>query len=149
MAKKGSVSTSVLLGRLTAATSVRTFLRHHRHHLLEGSLAEYLCEVCEQKQMIHEHVIQRSGIDRTYGHQIFNGRRKNPSRDKLILLAFGMSMTLAETQRMLLLGKKVQLHARVMRDDVIIFCLDRGLGIAQVEEMLFDLSLPTLEKPAG
>ena len=81
------ITTDELLARLFKSTNLKDFLG-------DGVIPqpplfhEYLRQLCRDRGEIAERVIKRAGIDRTYGHQLFSGRRK-PSRDKVIQLAFG------------------------------------------------------------
>ncbi|MBN1265003.1 MAG: hypothetical protein JXA25_05890 [Anaerolineales bacterium] len=90
-------------------------------------------------------MISRSAIDRTYGHQLFNGRR-NPSRDKVIQLAFGLKLDLDETQSLLQAAQKSALYPKVKRDAAIIFCLHHEKDIFETQEVLKVLGLTMLGK---
>lgn len=139
------IRTTILLERLDSAKSHRTYIARNKCYFVEKSLPAFLLEKCAEKGVVQEHAVLNAHIDRTYGHQIFRGAR-NPSRDKLLQLALAIPLTLEETQHMLLLADKRQLHPKIMRDSVIIFCLKKGLPLSDAEEMIDDLSLSPLEK---
>lgn len=145
MAQSQTVRTSLLLRQLSETHNLHSFLQRNEHHMLGGSLAEYLRSKCAEKQLVREQVILSAGIERTYGHQIFRGLR-NPSRDKLLTLALCMGMTLPEVQHLLLLGQKSQLHPKVRRDTVFIYGFTKGLAVEDVAEMLVDLQLRPMEE---
>jgi len=48
-------------------------------------------QLCHGRGEIAEHIVKQDGSGRTYGHQLFSGRRK-PSRDEVIQLAFGFGL---------------------------------------------------------
>ncbi len=73
----------------------------------EPSFCEYLDRLCEQTGKKRWQVIANSGIDRTYGYQLFNGTRK-PSRDKAIQLAIGFELNVDQTQELYARGKKTR-----------------------------------------
>jgi hypothetical protein len=104
-----------------------------------------ITDLCVSKNVKPGRVINKSGIERTYGHQLFNGRRK-PSRDKVLQLAFGFEMNYGEAQELLKAARKSALYPRVKRDAVIIYALNRGLGVYDVQATLRDLNLPLLGK---
>ena len=79
-------------------------------------------------------------------YQIFSGE-KNPSRDKLLALAFGLALTGDETQRMLKISCNRELYARDTRDALILFALERGNTILEVNESLYDHGLVVLGTP--
>ena len=98
---------------------------------------------CEQRGLIPERVILRSQIDRTYGHQLFNGTRK-PSRDKILQLAIGMKLSLEETQQLLQAAGKSPLYPRLKREAVLIYCLNRGLDMMETQSLLGEKELTLL-----
>jgi len=102
--------------------------------------SDYIRQLCADMGETPQHVIKRSGIERTYGHQIFNGTR-NPSRDKVIQLAIGLGMDMDETQKMLRIAKKNELYPRVRRDVVLVYCITHGMGFSETQDALahFDL----------
>ncbi len=104
---------------------------------------EYLRQLCQVRGEIAERVIKRAGIDRTYGHQLFSGRRK-PSRDKVIQLAFSFGLDLEETQRLLQVARKPSLYPQIKRDAVVIYCLARNMDVAGVQTVLADFNLTAL-----
>ena len=89
----------------------------------------------EKKGLSKADVIRTSGLDEAYLYEIFKGKKK-PSRDKLILLAFGMHMNEEEIQRTLKLGKCSELYVRIARDAAILYCIQRGMSITESEELL-------------
>jgi len=65
----------------------------------------YLKRLCKEKLLSPSEVVGVANIERTYGLQIFRGI-KNPSRDKVIQLAFGFALNLDETQQLLKAANK-------------------------------------------
>jgi hypothetical protein len=103
----------------------------------------YLHRLCVEKDVLPAHIIKKSGIERTFGHQLFNGNRK-PSRDKVIQLAFGFDMDYDEAQTMLKIARKSALYPKIERDAVIIHALKNNLPDGDVQATLSELSLPLL-----
>lgn len=99
------------------------------------SLAEHLDALLDQKETSKAEVIYRAGLDTVYGYQIFNGTRK-PSRDKLLQLAFGFPLTYKETLTLLRIAGVYSLYVRRRRDSIIIFALNKGFSLEQLNELL-------------
>ena len=99
------------------------------------SLAEHLDALLDQKETSKAEVIYRAGLDTVYGYQIFNGTRK-PSRDKLLQLAFGFPLTYKETLTLLRIAGVGSLYVRRRRDSIIIFALNKGFSLEQLNELL-------------
>ena len=95
----------------------------------------YLAKLCEERGEAREPVIQRAGIERSYGHQLFNGLR-NPSRDKAIQLAFGFGLNAEQTQELLRAATVGLLNPRIKRDAVIIYCLMHKIDLPETQRML-------------
>lgn len=99
------------------------------------SLAEHLDALLDQKETSKAEVIYRARLDTVYGYQIFNGTRK-PSRDKLLQLAFGFPLTYKETLTLLRIAGVYSLYVRRRRDSIIIFALNKGFSLEQLNELL-------------
>ena len=93
-------------------------------------------------------VIEQAQIERTYGHQLFNGTRR-PSRDKVLQLALGMGLNVDETQQLLRAALKSPLYPRLKRDAVVLFGLQKGLPLLAVQESLTKYGLSLLGGQKG
>lgn len=138
-------NTTKLLAELRNAKSFVGFTDKNAEVFAEDSISEYLQKLCHEKDIGQAYVIKRSGIDRTYGCQLFNGRR-TPSRDKLIQLGFGFPLALSELQMMLRMAGKSQLYPKIKRDAAIIYGLNNNYTITQMQELLEEQKLPLLDK---
>ena len=110
---------------------------------VQPAFHEYIGQLCRNNGETREHVIKRSGIDRTYGHQLFNGTRK-PSRDKVIQLAFGFGMDTDQTQKLLKAAQKSLLYPKVRRDAAILYCIMHRLQITDTQRLLLGFHMPAL-----
>ena len=84
-----------------------------------------------------------ANLNETFGYQIFMGTR-NPSRNKLLQIAFAMALTLRETNRMFEAGGVSSLYSKSRRDAIIIFCLERGCSLQRVNEELYRFGEETI-----
>ena len=80
--------------------------------------------------------VRQAGINPTFGYQIFVGQR-NPSRHKLLQLAFAMKLSLRETNRLLQAGGCNELYCKNRRDAIIIFCINHGETLQTADEQLY------------
>ena len=126
--------TEALLDELLNAPNPETFLDNHR--LGERTLSEYLQELLEEKHLERAQVVRMANLNETFGYQIFKGER-NPSRNKVLQIAFAMALTLRETNRALSAAGVNELNCKSRRDAIIIFCLDRGCSLQKVNEELY------------
>lgn len=95
----------------------------------------YLDKLIKEKNISKANIIKLAGIDRTYGYQIFNGR-KNASRDKIIKICIAGKFTIEETNRLLSLGSYTRLYSKNPRDSIIMFSLNKGLSTIETDFLL-------------
>jgi hypothetical protein len=140
---KEKITTSKLLSRLFKTVSLKSFINRYFGGQENISFSAHINELCRKNKTIPAAVISKSGIERTFGHQLFNGRRK-PTRDKVIQLAFGFEMNFEETQELLKTAQQRTLYPKLKRDAVIIYALNRGFTVKDVQTTLAELSIPML-----
>ncbi len=136
-------STAAAENNLLKADNIQDFLAKNQENMLDLPFSEYLMLLLRQKDLKRADVVRDSGLEKAYVYQIFNGEKK-PSRDKLIAIAFGLHLGSEETQRMLKLGGCSDLYARVARYAVILFAIQRGMGIVAADDLLYSNGFPTL-----
>lgn len=107
-----------------------------KHKLACRNLPDYLQQLLDERGLRRPEVVRRAGINPTFGYQIFVGQR-NPSRNKLLQLAFAMKLSLRETNRLLQAGGCNELYCKNRRDAIIIFCIDHGETLQTVDEQLY------------
>lgn len=141
---KKRIPTNKLLRRLFKTSSLNHFIKNLQNNGQDAPLFhEYIKQLCGEKEILVEQVIKKAEIERTHGHKFFNGTR-NPSRDKVLQLAFGFGLDCAGAQKLLTLAKRGALYPKIKRDAVIIYALERELGITALQEKLHELELPLL-----
>ena len=101
--------TEDLLNELLDAPDPAAFASKHK--LACRSLPDYLQQLLDERGMKRPEVVRRAGINPTFGYQIFVGQR-NPSRNKLLQLAFAMKLSLRETNRLLQAGGCNELYCK-------------------------------------
>ena len=142
-ADQNRLSTEELLALLFKAPSLPLFLESRESDLMLPDFHDYISALCAERNEVPEHIIQRAGLEKSFGHQLFSGRRA-PSRDTVLQLAFGFSLTVAGTQELLKIAGKSPLYPRVKRDSAIIYCLYHGVSFIDAQIILDDLDLPVL-----
>lgn len=138
-----AVSTNTLLNRLKGGKDFRQFMKENKNDFERRSLPIYLNKLCEERGLMPSQVIRNAQIERTYGHQIFNGTRV-PSRDKLIQLSLGFGLSLEETQALLKIAQKSMLYAKIERDAACMFGLSHGMNVMEVQDLLASVNIPLL-----
>lgn len=138
-------STDNLMNVLKSQKSYKDFWEGEIGELYFSSISEYLEVLLNQKHLKKSDVIRKANLDKNYAYQIFNGTKTNPSRDKIIMLAHGMELSLEETRKLLKICHLADLYVRDPRDSIIIFSLMHHQTLLETNELLYDFSLNILE----
>ena len=104
-------------------------------------LTQFLSQ--NQEQFVNKNVAEQSGMSEIYLHQIFAGRR-NPSRNRLLCLCYGLDASVEETQELLKRCGKAQLYPKLKRDAIIYYGLLHKLDLFEINDKLFDENEETL-----
>lgn len=137
-------TTEELLKILKNTPDMGTYLSQEKDNINTIVLAEYLQKICKQKNVSKAQCIKQSGLDRNYAYQVFSGT-KYPARDKVLALCFGLSLSLDEIQNLLKTTGYPILYAKNKRDSVIIFAVQRGYSIINVNELLYEMGMELVE----
>ena len=97
----------------------------------------WLCDRIADEGLVKRSVIRRSRLNQTFAYQILSGER-NPSRDKLIQLSFGLALAIGECSELLERGGHNALSPLSRRDVIIAYCLHNGLGLDECDDLLWD-----------
>ena len=142
MAEEAGISTSELWARLFKAPSIGSYLEEHSGSELPA-FSDYISLLAEERDEKRETVITRAGIERTFGHRLFNGTR-NPSRDTVLQLAFGLELDADGAQQLLKVAGMSALHPKVKRDAVVAYCLHKKMSLIDAQQALYEHALPLL-----
>lgn len=133
--------TEEVLQELLDAPSLDEFIDAHEFPAV--TLPEFLERMLEKKGLKRSRVVRMADLNETFGYQIFTGAR-NPSRDKVLQIAFAMALSLRETNRALMAAGASSLDPKCRRDAIIIFCIDQGCSLQKANEELYRLGEDTV-----
>ena len=105
------------------------------HDFAAPSLSDYLKQLPQEKGLERSRVVRMADLNETFGYQIFTGSR-NPSRNRVLQIAFAMALSMKETNRALTAAGVSVLNCKDRRDAIIIFCIDRGCSLQKVNDEL-------------
>ena len=129
--------TDELLKELDNTSDINQYLSTNRDELIEQNVAKYLNEILEKKEnLTKSKIIKSTSLSESYIYDIFRGEKSNPSRNKLLQIAFAMSLDLETTQKLLKIAKVGILYPRIKRDSIIIFALNKNLDFFECENLL-------------
>lgn len=131
-------STGELFTELKKEKNLRDWRTNNREEFVL-SLGEYLEKILVDKNLTKQEVIEDSGLNREYAYHIFSGKKKNPSRSKVLALAIAMGLNLDEVQYLLRYAGHGVLYPRNQWDAVIISAIEQKLNVMQTNELLNSL----------
>lgn len=136
-------NTTDLQNELMSAPDLDRFLSENRDVFYNKSFPELLVNLFNRKNISKAALAKKAGISTVYLYQIFSGER-NPSRNRILCLCFGLTANLEETQELLKHGGYAQLYAKNKRDAIIIYGLTHDMDLDNVNDCLFSEQEETL-----
>ena len=88
-------------------------------------LEEALSEARDVRDYFDENA---DGLDRTYAHHIFDGKKPHPAREKVLALALSLGLTPKEAQHLLYYARCPRLYVRDAWDSIVWHALEKGLA---------------------
>ena len=138
-----SKNTDDLRQELMQSPNLDEFLSDNEENFSSESVSDILNRLLIKKNISKASLAKQSGISEVYLHQIFAGRR-NPSRNRLLCLCYGLGASLDETQELLKLCGAAQLYSKNRRDAIIIYGIVRDITLFEINDKLFSEDEETL-----
>lgn len=138
-----SKNTDDLQKELMNTADLSAFLEENSGQFQSDSFPQILSRLLQNKGISKAALAKSAGMSEVYLHQIFSGGR-NPSRDRVISLGFGLSASLEETQNLLKCSGLAQLYIKERRDAIIIYGIMHGMDLFEVNDKLFSEGEKTL-----
>lgn len=136
--------TSAGLKTVTTGTLMRMLGREGEPTVLKDSVCNQsgsaifrglMYKLLERGGLDIPQVAQRAMISKAFIYQMLGGSRQ-PGRDMVLRLAVCLKASVEETQRLLRSVQRGALYPRIHRDALIIYGLNRKLGLDELNERL-------------
>ena len=139
-------STDDLMNSLLQAPTVEDYFDENDSEIFFGSLSELINYYLARKGLTKADVVNGSQLNKGYAYEIMSGKTtKNISRNKVIMLCFGLKLTVDEAQQLLKKSGYAPLYARDTRDSIIIYSLEHHIDVVTTNIKLGEYSLEILE----
>ena len=135
--------TSDLRDELLSQPHLDEYLKENGDQFVSWGLTEQLLRLFDEKGVTKAAVARNGGMSEVYLYQVLSGRR-NPSRDRLLCICFGLETSLEETQQLLKRAGFAPLYPRLKRDAIILHGIAHGTPLAEVNDKLFEKNEGTL-----
>ena len=136
-------NTDDLQQELMETEDLSRFLEENKNQFCSESVAEILNRLFKKKNISKAMLAKQAGMSEIYLHQIFAGRR-NPSRNRLLCLCYGLDASLEETQELLKHCGLAQLYPQNKRDAIIYYGLVHKVSLFEINDQLFQENEETL-----
>ncbi len=136
-------NTDSLQQELMDSPNLTRFLAQNQEHFVNRNITAALEQLFQRKNISKAALAKQSGMSEIYLHQIFAGRR-NPSRNRLLCLCYGLEASVEETQELLRQCGVAQLYPKLKRDAIIYYGLLHGIQLFEINDKLFDEDEETL-----
>lgn len=140
-----SKKTDELFAILESKNDFYEYVKENAEEFTDKTLSELLNDFCDASGLEKSEIIKYSNLDKTYAYQMFSGMKKNPSRNKLLMLCFGMKLNVKKVQTLLKKAGYPTLYPRIKRDSALIFSLEQKLTLIEANELLYELGEEILE----
>lgn len=129
-------STSELASQLLQSSSLEKFQRDNAQELNHPSALEYYTTLLQQHHFKNKsQAFDLTQYNSTYLYSVF--RKERPlNRNLCRALALAIGCSLEETQTLLKYAGLAQLYPRNQRDMLIIFALNKGYSVPQLNNLL-------------
>lgn len=138
-------TTAQLYESIGSSKTYSEYLGKESDEMIFSSVSEYLNILLNEKKLKKGDVIRDGNLSRDYAYQIFSGRKTNPTRNKILMIAFGMHLSAEETRKLLKISGLSDLYPRNPRDCAILIALQNRQSILEINELLSDHKLDILE----
>lgn len=132
-------STEKLINEIKTAYNITQFISDNEGDIYDPQLCGYIREIMKEKKLNRAQIMRDGLLNQNYAYQILSGK-KNPSRDKVIQLCFGMRLNLDEAQRLMKLADVGALYPRNKRDAVVMYGLENKMTLMRVNFILDEIN---------
>lgn len=136
------ITTYTLMKNCKGTKRLDLYLEKYKDELFDKPLHVYLRSLAVEKGISPAQIATQSGLG-DYIYKIWSGVRK-PTRNAVLSIAFGMRLSVDETQLLLRIGGFAGLDPRRRRDSALIFALEKEYVIIEANELLDEIGEPLL-----
>ena len=129
--------TEDLLKELSTVADMKEYLAENAEEFVTKDFFGLLEEYTARRGYDKSEMAQLSGLDRFYVYEIYRGR-KLPTADKIVALALALTLTLEETQHLLMTAARPVLYAKKKRDSILIFAINNKKTVVEANALLYE-----------
>ncbi|GMQ61427.1 hypothetical protein [Vallitalea maricola] len=128
-------NTNELANEIIRGKDIKKYINENQKYLIQKDFHLILMDIIVEKDYDYKDIIKRGNLNRVYFYQLLSGKR-NPSRNKVIQLVFGLKLNVEETQNLLKECGMKELYSKIKRDAIIMFAISKKMNIIDTELLL-------------
>jgi transcriptional regulator with XRE-family HTH domain len=136
-------STGDLMKQILESKDIEKYIEKKKDTLCNQCISDYFTILLQQKQLSRARVIEKAGIDRVYGYEIFRGK-KIPGRDTLLRILLVFRIDVDDIQHILKNTGYPILYPKNIRDAIIIYGIQKSIDFDGLNTLLYDLGQKTI-----
>lgn len=106
------------------------------------TFGDYMVELLDKKGMTIADLVKKvPSVSQAYIYDCINGKKKSPSKEKVIRMGFGVAASVEEMNRLLKLSNLKELYTKNEADSIIIFGLENKMDIYEINLLLKERNL--------
>ncbi|MEY8319946.1 helix-turn-helix transcriptional regulator [Lachnospiraceae bacterium 46-61] len=138
-------STDNLFSEIKDTKDIDLYLEHNQTVFLDNPFIIYLNQLLSEKSLKKSDLISYANISKQYLYELFTNKKKKPSRDTVIKLAFALHLNLEETNLLLKKAGFSSLYPKIKRESVIIYCILKKESLISTNISLHEKQLDILK----
>lgn len=127
--------TTTQLFKLINSEEYESFIQNYSDEITNPTATSFLKDLLDLKGIKPSELSRKALLDRSFTYQILNGTRK-ANRNLLLRFSFVLHLSLVETQHLLQIFQKGELYPRILRDVIIIYCINNNYDLFAANDFL-------------
>lgn len=137
-------STDNLFNEIQDTVDIDFYLENNKNAFQDNPFILYLQQLLNEKSLKKSDLILSADISKQYLYELFTNKKKKPSRDVVIKLAFGLGLNLEETNLLLKRAGHGNLYPRIKRESILIYCILKRKTLIETNIALEEKNLDIL-----
>jgi len=96
----------------------------------------YLNQKMEEKGVDRPWLVRESRVEKSYIYKLCDGKKVNPGKDKIVMIALALRMTIKETQKALEIVGAGALYPKNQRDSILIYAIKKKHSVSAANSLL-------------
>ena len=120
---------------LTHTKSIQTYMEENAAHFNEEAFVQYLSALVKQCGKTKTKIAADSHLSEPFLYNLLRAE-KRPTKESVVKLAFGLSLDLPKTERLLQLAGHSRFYVRQKKDSLLMHAIQNNMDITEADNLL-------------